>query len=149
MNAQPLTESDQEKTLPRGRRVTPFVVAALATGLVTLLAHWALIAAAGSAIPYWDQWDGAGLYLRWVDGTWKISQLAAAHMEHRIVLTNLWNLGWFYLLGGWDPLAQMVVNALVPAVTAALLAGWLLPLRESRWWRLAVMAGVVVIMAGP
>lgn len=86
-----------------------------------------LVARLGTDIPYQDQWDleGRRLYPAWRDGTWKASELFAAHNEHRIVWTKLLDLALFEVNGQWDPLVQLAAGAVLRAGVAALLAGLL------------------------
>jgi len=92
-------------------------------GLVLAAQLW-LVAAAGTDIPFQDQWDaeGHGLYPALRDGTARAGVLFQPHNEHRIFWTQLLNRGLFWLNGQWDPLVQMAVGALLHAAIAALLA---------------------------
>lgn len=94
---------------------------------VVLAAELALVAAAGTDMPFLDQWDSEGRWLfpAWVDGSWSIAQWLQPHNEHRILWTNLLNLGLFTANGQWDPLLELVASAGVRAAAAAALAGWL------------------------
>lgn len=123
----------------------------VAVAWVVVAARWALIAAAGSPIPHYDQWDGEGsnLYVPAHEGTLTLERLAGSHMEHRPLWANLWNVGLFSLLGGWDPLAQMVANAVFPALLAAWCAGFFLPLHSSRGWRAMVVVSATATFAFP
>ena len=74
-----------------------------------------LIARLGSPTPYWDQWDAeaAGLYLPWLEGRLDAAHWFAFHNEHRLVLTRASALALLWLDGRWDPIVQMLSNALV------------------------------------
>ncbi|MEO6005710.1 MAG: hypothetical protein ABIS43_21335 [Opitutus sp.] len=92
-----------------------------------LVAQLFLVARLGTDIPINDQWDAEGrlLYPAWGDGTLRWTDLARAHNEHRILWTQLINLAVFQANGQWDPLVQLMVNAAIHALTAAVLAGML------------------------
>jgi hypothetical protein len=78
----------------------------------------------GSSVPYWDQWDGeaANVFLPWLNNTFTVTNLFAPHNEHRIVFTRLLSLGLLILNDRqWDPLLEMVVNALLSTLTAIFL----------------------------
>ena len=74
-----------------------------------------MIARYGNPTPFWDQWDAEGslLYPRFFDGSLRLSDLVAAHNEHRILLTRLWSLLLLELEGYWDPILQMAANAVL------------------------------------
>jgi hypothetical protein len=94
---------------------------------VVALAQLWLVAAAGTDIPFQDQWDaeGRGLYPAMRDGSASIADLFQPHNEHRIVWTLGLNRGLFSLNGQWDPLIQLSVGALLHAAIAGLLAAML------------------------
>jgi hypothetical protein len=82
-----------------------------------------LIAAYGSAIPFWDQWDAdwATLFRPYLAGTLSLPDLIAPHNEHRILLTRLAALGSLIASGRWDAMLQMLFNALVHTAAAGVL----------------------------
>jgi hypothetical protein len=94
-----------------------------------------LVAQFGNMVPYWDQWDAEAstLYKLYVEHSLNGSTLLAPHNEHRIFVTRALSLLLFELAGGWDPILQMVVNAVLH-VSAILvftaLISRLLPLEE-------------------
>ena len=110
---------------------------------VVVAAQLALVAAAGTDVPFHDQWDveGRWLYPRWFAGEWQWTDLFRAHNEHRIAWTHATNLLLVALNGQWDPLVQLALGAVLRAAVAAVLfdslvhAGLALP---ARW----VAAGV-------
>ncbi|UYO53111.1 hypothetical protein [Rhodopseudomonas palustris] len=69
----------------------------------------------GSAVPYWDQWDAEAdlLYKPYLNSDLSFSALFSSHNEHRILITRILALVLFELNGGWDPILQMVVNAVL------------------------------------
>jgi hypothetical protein len=108
------------------------VCAALAA-LVFFSRAW-LVRAWGSPLPFWDQWDAEAisLYLPWGKGTLHWQDLFRAHNEHRILLTRLADLALFIVCGGWNPWAQMLLNAALHAATAAALAAIFWPALPPR-----------------
>lgn len=78
-----------------------------------------LIGTYGNATPYWDQWDAeaANLYKPFLEGTLGWTDLLAPHNEHRIFTTRVLALALLTVNGIWNPLLQMVVNAVLHIVT--------------------------------
>jgi hypothetical protein len=115
----PSCERDPKETADAGTRWL-FIAASL---LIILGAKIWLIAAYGNATPFWDEWDAeaAGLYPRYVAGTLRLSDLLAQHNEHRFLLTRLLDLALFAGSGRWDPVLQMLCNALLHTVAIGLL----------------------------
>lgn len=74
-----------------------------------------LIHSYANATPFWDQWDAeaAYLYQPYLSGTLKWSDLFAPHLEHRIFVARLIALSLLIMNGIWNPLLQMVVNAVL------------------------------------
>jgi hypothetical protein len=79
-----------------------------------------VVAHAGNPTPYTDEWDGeaANLLKPYLEGALTIGDLFRAHDEHIIVFTRLLTLGVFKASGYWDVILQMIVNAIIDAVTA-------------------------------
>lgn len=101
-----------------GRMATCLALAAL----VFACRAW-LISVWGSPVPFWDQWGAEGtLYHAWLSGTLHWRDLVAAHNEHRIALTRLADLALLIVCGGWNPWAQLVLNAALHAATAGIVA---------------------------
>jgi hypothetical protein len=123
MIAFPTAERGPKKTADARVRWL-FIVASL---LVILGAKIWSIAFYGSATPFWDQWDAeaAGLYPPYLAGTLRLSDLAAPHNEHRILLTRLFALVVFVGSGRWDPILQMLYNAVVHTAAIGLLLAML------------------------
>jgi hypothetical protein len=69
----------------------------------------------GSMVPYWDQWDGEAdlLYKSYINSTLSFAKLLSSHNEHRILTTRVFSLALFELDGGWDPMLQMIANAVL------------------------------------
>jgi hypothetical protein len=101
--------------------------------LAVLGAKALLIARAGSPTPYWDQWDAeaAGLYLPYLSNTLSRADWFAFHNEHRIVLSRATALALLRLDGTWDPILQMLFNALLHVAGIGLLVTLLGRLLDS------------------
>lgn len=86
----------------------------------------------GSSTPFWDQWDAeaAFLYQPYFAGTLHFSDLIVPHNEHRILITRLWSLLLLELNGYWDPILQMVANALLSGLAVALLVAAFRPMLD-------------------
>lgn len=102
----------------------PFYFKLLAVALVIVSARLWLIHNFGSSVPFWDQWDmqASGLFLPRLDGTLKWDDWFAAQNEHRVVIARL--LGWLLLILNeiqWNPLLEMIVNALLSTTIAIIL----------------------------
>ena len=110
---------------------------------VVLAVQLALVAGAGTDIPFQDQWDAEGrlLYPVWRDGTWHSADFFHAHNEHRIFWTRALDVALFSANGQWDPLVQLTAATLLRAAAAGVLT-WLLARDAGRWGRVAMAAGV-------
>lgn len=100
-----------------------------------------LVAVAGTDIPFHDQWniEGEWLYPRFNVGGLSFADLLHPLNEHRITWTHAWNLLLFQLNGQWDPVVQLVANAIPRAATAAAFVWWLAPVL-GRWRAAALVA---------
>jgi hypothetical protein len=78
----------------------------------------------GFEVPFWDQWgsEGALLYKPWLEGNWHVSDLFAAHLEHRIVFSRLLALLLFQCNQQWDPLLEMTASLALTGVLAVMIA---------------------------
>jgi hypothetical protein len=80
-------------------------------------------------VPFWDQWDGEAITLYipspYNGVTWR--QMFALHNEHRIFFSRLLALALVKSNGEWDPHLQIVVNSVLHALGATVLAAvlWL------------------------
>jgi len=78
----------------------------------------------GNATPYWDQWNGelGALYLPWLNGTLRLSDLLATHNEHRIFTMRVLSLGLLVINNSiWNPLLEMYVNAFIHTIALTFL----------------------------
>ena len=94
-------------------------------------AKLAALACCAPLVPFWDEWQATApeTLKPWREGHLAWSALWASHNGHRILLTRVWEIGWFVLLGQWDPTTVATVNAvLVTAVQGALVV-WI----ARRW----------------
>lgn len=92
--------------------------------LFVVVAQLALVAIAGTDVPFQDQWDIEG---RWLYPAFRTGQLHLADLlrplnEHRIAWTHALNVALFSWNGQWDPLVQLGAIALLRATCAAGLA---------------------------
>ena len=126
-----------------GSRRSRWLLATLVFGIVTSAQLW-LVAAAGTDIPYQDQWDaeGSSLYPLWQDGTLEIGDVLRPHNEHRIIWTKLLDLALFTINGQWDPLVQLAVGALLRGAIATVLVVGLL---AEGVGRAASVVGICVV----
>jgi hypothetical protein len=111
----PINRSNQDQ-----RHFAPGTTALLLAAFACLLigAKWMLIHTYGNPTPYWDQWDAEAdrLYAPYLAGKLQWLSLGDAHNEHYIVTTRLMALLLFVVNGQWNPLLQMLVNAVLHAV---------------------------------
>lgn len=116
---------------------------------VAVAVKWWLVGYVGSDLPWIDQWGPeAELYRRWLAGSLRWTDFFAPANEHRIVFTHLLNLGLLWLNGQWDPLLQMMVNAVLNAAEIVFLAWWIgrrLPTLARR----LLLATVAVVLVAP
>lgn len=126
-----------------GRSKGLWVVAAL---LCVLGSKLVLIGWAGNAAPYWDQWAAEALNLidPYMRGQLHVGGLLSAHNEHHIFFTRLITLASLETVGSWNPIAEMIINTMIPIATYALilwLAGEILDERQFPW-----LVGIVTII---
>jgi len=83
-----------------------------------------MVDALGSSLPILDEWNGQGadLLKPWMEGTLRFAHLFNPHNEHRIVLSRILTLGLFWLNGQWDSRFALVVNAVIFASLAIVVA---------------------------
>ena len=130
--------------VPAHRLLLPVTLA-----IVVFTSRAWLVGAWGSAVPFWDQWSAEGaLYRAWLTDSLSWRDIFAAHNEHRIALTRLADLALFALCGGWNPWAQMLLNAGLHAATAAIVGAVLLP-SLPRGARLIGAIGLGLLFTAP
>ncbi|WP_133125618.1 hypothetical protein [Xanthomonas prunicola] len=90
-------------------------VALLCIGTFILLAtlRFMLLMAAGSSVPFWDQWGGENaIFSAFQNGSLTWQQLFSAHNEHRIFWTRLLTIILFNMNGQqWDNQLEAVVSS--------------------------------------
>src|SRR4051812_31139517 len=119
--------SNEGRLMNRDLAVTnrrPFALLALAGSLAVILgAKLLLIKLVGSDLPFWDQWDAEGLllYKPYLTETLTISDLLGRHNEHRILFTRLMSLTVLALTGSWNPIFEMILNAMIHVLALGVL----------------------------
>jgi hypothetical protein len=127
----------------------PWLLVPLGAALVVIGAKFWLIANYGNPTPFWDQWsaEGAFLFPKYFSGTLTLGDLLSAHNEHRILFTRLWSLLLLLLEGYWDPIVQMVANALIAGAIAALtIAAFRALLPRPYWIAFALFATLILAL---
>ncbi len=101
-------------------RMTAWLLPVTVFCLVVLAQLW-LVAAAGTDIPFYDQWgiEGGWLFPAWRDGSLRMVDLVQPFNEHRIFWTHLLNLGLFVANGQWDPVVELAAIAGLRGLCAA------------------------------
>ena len=105
--------------VPRTRRSHDFsqwkaaICAAMA--VAALGAKLWIISRYANPTPLNDEWDlqAANLFVPWRDSTLSLQQLFAAANEHRMFTTRIISLLLIAANGLWDPLLEMIVNAVI------------------------------------
>jgi hypothetical protein len=117
-------------------------VAVAGLGLTVFAAKLMMIAACGSDVPFWDQWDAeaAQLIRPFVGGGDWWSALLRPHNEHHILGTRLLTVGLLAVNGQWDPLLEMAAGAFISAAGIATLLSLGRGLQPTARW---VWAGVL------
>ncbi|MEO6568742.1 MAG: hypothetical protein ABIO94_08250 [Opitutaceae bacterium] len=121
--------------LPRSGRTRLF----LAFAVLLVGARLAVVGMCAPLVPFWDEWTATAAFILkpWNEFhhvAW--SALWAPHNDHRIVLTRLWEIAWFTLLGEWDPTVVATANACVLTAAQAGFVGWV-----ARSWTSCARAG--------
>ena len=100
----------------------PAIMLLAGFALILLGVKFWLIHAVGDPTPFWDQWPAEGvlLYKPWLEGNLRPGELFNAHNEHRIFTTRLLALALLEVNGIWNPLLQMVVNAVIHVLSLVL-----------------------------
>lgn len=102
----------------------------------------------GSAVPYWDQWDGEAnlVYKPYLNGNLSLENLFQSHNEHRIFTTRIFTLILFEVDGGWDPILQMVANAGLHVSAIVLLVLTIRPITRPRQFSLLVLFATLLFV---
>jgi hypothetical protein len=103
----------------------------------------------GSAVPYWDQWDAeADILLKaYLESNLTAATLISSHNEHRILISRIFSLVLFELDGAWDPILQMIANAVLH-VTAIVVLVLIIQrnIRPSQYTLLALFTTFVFVL---
>jgi len=101
--------------------VMPFLAFCAFATILFGIKLW-LIGSYGNATPFWDQWNAEAerLYHPLYAGTLAWTDLFSTHNEHRIFTTRLLSLLLLTVNGIWNPLLQMVVNAVLHIIAIGL-----------------------------
>ncbi|MDE1962998.1 MAG: hypothetical protein KGI42_03700 [Xanthomonadaceae bacterium] len=138
-----------------GRRSAPARSVSLAIALLLFAAisfsHSLYVSLYGGTYPFWDQWDQLRTDLvPWWQGRSHLTQLFAAHNEHRIFFTRIWSMALLWLnRGHWSNLVETYFNALLwGAVLAGFYACAVKGIR-SLWLRAALMLFLLAVCSLP
>ncbi len=110
----------------RDSKVSMPVVLAMLAFCVTVVVRLLFVNSYYVDMPFLDQWSAEleHLYLPYVRGELKWTDLFALHNEHRLVFTRLLSLALFIVHGSWSPRFVGQVQTVMPALLAALLVYW-------------------------
>lgn len=130
--------SDERPSLP-GHAAS---VVGLYLGLILLVfgLRIVVISFAGSITPYMDEWgsDITRLAVPWATGRLRVADLFLYCNEHLVFFTKLLTILSVRLVGYYDPITKMIVNAALSAGTFALCLHWLTKCLGAPWRFLAV-----------
>src|SRR5271165_635836 len=132
------------------RKEGPTLILIASLFLILIGSRAALIAYAGNATPFLDEWDADAAHLLkpYLQGHLTIGDLFCPINEHRIVFTKLAVLSIFEISGYWDVVFQMIVNAFVDSATIVAIA-YALARVLSGGWAIAAMIISTAINAVP
>jgi hypothetical protein len=118
--------------------------------LAAIGAKFWIIGRYANATPFWDQWDGeaAAVYVPFFDSTLRFADLLEPHNEHRLLVSRLLGLALTAANGLWDPIIQMMANALIHVgFGLAVIARFHRSLDDDAFAGLAI--GLLLILAPP
>jgi len=100
----------------------------------------------GEPVPFFDEWDAEALllYKPYIEGNLNLDGLITSHNGHRVIVTRITALILFMLNGGWDPELQMIVNALLHALTGTFLIGLMQKQHHCQFDRLDIVFALVL-----
>lgn len=129
------------------RQLLPAIVPVL---LVIFGIKLVLIDRYGTITPYWDQWNGEGLYIYkpFLSGQLTLQNLIASHNEHRIFFSRILSLLELEAFGVWFPELQMGVNAVIHTAAIGLLLWLLLPALDTAG-RMCALFATLILYAVP
>ncbi len=99
-------------------------------------------------VPFWDEWMATADYILkpWRHGHVSWFALWRPHNDHRIVLTRLWEMAWYRVLGQWDPTVVATANVLLITAAEAAFVTWIARAWPTRRRVLWLIAGVVLLV---
>jgi hypothetical protein len=118
--------------------------------ILILFFNLAMIVRFGTDVPFWDQWGSeAALYIAWEEQQLAPSDLIKPHVQHRFAVSKVLRLMLFEVLGGWSPLANMILQSfLVPIIFLVFFSFFKDRLERSppkRWLFYAISAAVFLL----
>lgn len=125
-----------------------FLLCGIAMIVLILAVRLCYFAEFGSALPFWDQWDGEGwsLYRPMMLGTLDLQKLFEPHNEHRIVTSRLVAAGLFLAnREQWDVVPLIIVNGLL---AGAIYTGFALYLLRKAAPPIGLPLAVLTILGG-
>lgn len=107
-----------------------------------------LIEYAGFPQPVWDQWDAQALnlYIPFIEHKLSFGELFSSHNEHRIFTTRILSLILLSVNGQWDPLLEMVINAILHISVLFIFLKLIAQLASSKYQIMALFCGFVLWM---
>jgi len=122
----------------------------LAFALLLAAVRLAVIGWSAPLVPFWDEWTAtADLILKpYCKGQVPWEAIWEPHNGHRIVLTRLWEIGWFSVLGQWDPTVVASLNSILLTAAEFGFVCWIAlawPARAQVLW----LIGSTAILAVP
>lgn len=141
------TESGRKSARARG--ITPAIALLLFAAIS--FSHSMYVSLYGGTYPFWDQWDQLRTDLvPWWQGRAHLTQLFAAHNEHRIFFTRIWSMALLWLNGGhWSNLVETYFNALLWAAVLAGFYACAVKGIRSPWLRAVLMLLLFAVCSPP
>ncbi len=129
---------------------SPMVLATLACISLVFGARLWLIGFAGNPTPFWDEWDAGAAFLfkPLLEHRLGLADLYRPQNEHHVLFSRLLMLGLYRLVGTWDVVLQMLINAAIQAVPVALIAARLARIVPARR-AVTVLAVTAMLVALP
>lgn len=101
-------------------------------------------------MPFYDEWDAeaSAMYSKLETNSYSLRNLFDPHNGHRIAFTRITSIILYILNGSWDPELQLLVNAFLHALSAALLF-YFLSAHQYRSERACSALVILVLFAIP
>jgi hypothetical protein len=109
-----------------------------------------VIGFAGSATPFWDEWDAGAAFLfkPLVEHRLTFDDLFMLQNEHHVLFSRMLMVGLYWIAGYWDVVLQMLINAAIQALVVALIAARLARI-VSAPRQVTALAATAVLVALP